>query len=128
MVVIKTSVIDPMYGAAVRCNCSPRGQSTRANSTPRESVSWQRPPPFHLVGGDELGAVEMLIRHRRGWELRKSEATPEEVFLGRRRLLKGVAAGSILASGLGAVIFAAHYGNRDVAPQMAPPAYDDSAW
>ena len=89
-------------------------------------MSWQRPPPFHLVGGDELGAVEMLIRRRRGWELRKSEATPEEVFLGRRRLLKGVAAGSILASGLGAVIFAAHYGNRDVAPQMAAlPAEDD---
>jgi sulfoxide reductase catalytic subunit YedY len=68
----------------------------------------------------------MLIRRRRGWELRKSEATPEEVFLGRRRLLKGMAAGSILASGLGAVIFAAHYGNRDVAPQMAArPAEDD---
>jgi sulfoxide reductase catalytic subunit YedY len=68
----------------------------------------------------------MLIRRRRGWELRKSEATPEEVFLGRRRLLKGVAAGSILASGLGAVIFAAQNGNRDVAPQMAAlPAEDD---
>src|SRR5260370_14555600 len=126
MVVIKASVIDPMYGAAVRCNCSPRGQSTRANSTPRESVSWQRPPPFHLVGGDELGAVEMLIRRRRGWELRKSEATPEEVFLGRRRLLRGVAGGWIVASGLGAVIFGGDYGNRDVAPQMAAlPAEDD---
>jgi hypothetical protein len=38
--------------------------------------------------------------------------------LGRRRLLKGVAAGSILASGVGAVIFDAHNGNRGVAPQI----------
>ena len=103
------------------------GQSTRRNRSPRESVTWQRQPPFQLVGRDELGAAEMLIRRRRGWELRKSEATPEEVFLGRRRLLKGVAAGSILASGVGAVIFAAHNGNR-VAPQTAalPPEDDPS--
>ena len=102
------------------------GQSTRRNRSPRESVTWQRPPPFQLVGRDELGAAEMLIRRRRGWELRESEATPEAVFLDRRRLLKGVAAGSILASGLGAVIFAAHNGNRDVTPQMAAlPAEDD---
>ena len=115
-----------MYGAAVRCKCSPSGQSTRRNRAPRESVTWQRPPPFRLVGHDELGAAEMLIRRKRGWELRESEATPEAVFLDRRRLLKGVAAGSILASGLGAVIFAAHNGNRDVTPQMAAlPAEDD---
>ena len=70
----------------------------------------------------------MLIRRRRGWELRESEATPELAFLGRRRLLKAVAAGSILASGVGAVIFAAHNGNR-VAPQTAalPPEDDPSA-
>src|SRR5215469_15012832 len=42
----------------------------------------------------------MLIRRNRGWELRESEATPEAVFLRRRELLKGVAAGSILAPGL----------------------------
>jgi methionine sulfoxide reductase catalytic subunit len=41
----------------------------------------------------------MPIR-RRGWELRESEATPEAVFLGRRALLKTIAAGSILAPGL----------------------------
>src|SRR5260370_5385947 len=98
------------------------GQSTRRNRSPRESVTWQRPPPFQLVGRDELGAAEMLIRRRRGWELRESEATPELAFLGRRRLLKLVAAGSILASGVGPVIFAAHDGNQ-VTPQTAelPP-------
>ena len=42
----------------------------------------------------------MPVRRKRGWELRDSEATPEAVFLGRRELLKGVAAGSILAPGL----------------------------
>ena len=40
----------------------------------------------------------MLIRRRRGWELPEKAATPEHVFVNRRRLLKGVAAGSILAA------------------------------
>src|SRR5260370_14897053 len=102
-------------------------QSTRGNGSHGESMTWQRLPPFQLVGRDKLGAAEMLIRRRRGWELRESEATPELAYLGRRRLLKGVAAGSILASGVGAVIFAAHNGNR-VAPQTAalPPEDDPS--
>jgi len=42
----------------------------------------------------------MLIRRRRGWEISENEATPEAVFRHRRRLLKGLAAGPILASGL----------------------------
>jgi len=42
----------------------------------------------------------MLIRHKKGWELRESEVTPEAVFHRRRDLLKAVAAGSILAPGL----------------------------
>src|SRR6185312_9289835 len=41
----------------------------------------------------------MLIRKRRGWELRESEATTERVFLNRRALMKDVAAGSIVAAG-----------------------------
>jgi sulfoxide reductase catalytic subunit YedY len=47
----------------------------------------------------------MMIRKRRGWELRESEATPEAVFHGRRHLMKAVAAGSIFgvaASWMGA--------------------------
>ncbi|MEE8248340.1 MAG: protein-methionine-sulfoxide reductase catalytic subunit MsrP, partial [Alphaproteobacteria bacterium] len=41
----------------------------------------------------------MLIRVKRGWELPESAATPEDAFLNRRRLLKGLAAGPILAAG-----------------------------
>ena len=40
----------------------------------------------------------MLIRRKRGWELPEKAATPEHVFVNRRTLLKGVAAGSILAA------------------------------
>ena len=42
----------------------------------------------------------MLIRSRRGWELRESQATPEAVFLGRRELIKAAAAGSMLLPGV----------------------------
>ena len=41
----------------------------------------------------------MLIKIKRGWEKPESAATPEHVFRDRRRLLKGFAAGSILATG-----------------------------
>src|SRR5215213_3477824 len=41
----------------------------------------------------------MLIRVKRGWELPESAATDEAVFRDRRRLLNGLAAGPILASG-----------------------------
>lgn len=40
----------------------------------------------------------MLILTSRGWELHESAATPESVFHDRRRLLKTVAAGSIVAA------------------------------
>src|SRR6201997_1336787 len=42
----------------------------------------------------------MLIRRRKGWELRESEATPEAVFLGRRERIKAAAAGSMLLPAL----------------------------
>jgi len=38
----------------------------------------------------------MQIRVKRGWELPESAATPEAVFADRRRLIKGIAAGSML--------------------------------
>jgi methionine sulfoxide reductase catalytic subunit len=38
----------------------------------------------------------MLIRVRGGWELPEAAATPEAVFTERRRVLKGLAAGSLL--------------------------------
>ena len=40
----------------------------------------------------------MLIKSPRGWELPESVATPEAVVRGRRQLIKGLAAGTILAS------------------------------
>src|SRR5438045_9442334 len=43
----------------------------------------------------------MLIRKRRGWELPDSAATSETTLRNRRQLLKGLAAGPILAAGLG---------------------------
>jgi sulfoxide reductase catalytic subunit YedY len=58
----------------------------------------------------------MLIRKRRGWEIRESEATPEAVFLDRRNLMKAVAAGSILAAG-GALLG----GAADAAAPAAAP-------
>jgi len=42
----------------------------------------------------------MLIRRKKGWELRDSEATPERVFRDRRRLLQAVAAGPLILAGL----------------------------
>jgi len=48
----------------------------------------------------------MLIRHRKGWELRESEATPETVFFGRRQLIEAIAAGPIAASVLGSALAA----------------------
>ena len=38
----------------------------------------------------------MLIKVRKAWELAESAATPEAVFRDRRRLIQGVAAGTIL--------------------------------
>jgi sulfoxide reductase catalytic subunit YedY len=46
--------------------------------------------------------MAMLIRHRRGWEIPESEATPESVFLDRRKLLAaglGLAGASLLGDG-----------------------------
>jgi methionine sulfoxide reductase catalytic subunit len=58
----------------------------------------------------------MLIRRKRGWELRESEATPEAVFHNRRALLQ--------AMGLGALAAAAAPAGTALA---AAPAVDPSA-
>ncbi|HMA16413.1 MAG TPA: protein-methionine-sulfoxide reductase catalytic subunit MsrP, partial [Kiloniellaceae bacterium] len=55
----------------------------------------------------------MLIRNRRGWEIAESQATPENIFLDRRRLLRSAAAGSLLL-GSGALL-----GACDEAPAEA---------
>ncbi len=41
----------------------------------------------------------MLIKVKRGWEMRESEATPESVFHDRRDVLKAMGLGTILAAG-----------------------------
>jgi sulfoxide reductase catalytic subunit YedY len=40
----------------------------------------------------------MLIKRPRGWQMPEREATPESVFFNRRQLIKGIAAGPILAA------------------------------
>ena len=40
----------------------------------------------------------MLTRAKRGWELPESAATPEALFLNRRDIMRGLAAGTILAA------------------------------
>jgi sulfoxide reductase catalytic subunit YedY len=45
----------------------------------------------------------MFVKIKRGWELPESEATPEAVFRGRRRLVAGLAAGPILLAGAGLI-------------------------
>jgi methionine sulfoxide reductase catalytic subunit len=49
----------------------------------------------------KVGGGTMLIRRKRGWEIPESTATSETLFHDRRQLLKGLAAGPILAAGLG---------------------------
>ena len=59
----------------------------------------------------------MLVKSRRGWELRESAATPESVYLDRRRLLKMAASGPILIAG-GGLLAACEDGSAQ-APQLA---------
>ena len=54
----------------------------------------------------------MLIKRRRGWEIPESQATPEHLFLDRRRIVKAFAAGPILLAGLRVVPNAVRLGSR----------------
>ncbi len=63
----------------------------------------------------------MLIRIKRGWEIPESQATPEDVFLNRRRLLKAAAAGPLLL-GAGGLLAAC-----DDMPAEAAASDDPSA-
>jgi sulfoxide reductase catalytic subunit YedY len=45
----------------------------------------------------------MLIRIKKGWEIPEREATPEAVFVERRRLVKAIGLGTMVAVGLGAL-------------------------
>jgi sulfoxide reductase catalytic subunit YedY len=62
----------------------------------------------------------MLIKIKRGWELPESAATPERLFINRRSLLKGLAAGPILAGASGFLAAC-----DEVPPREAMAATDD---
>jgi methionine sulfoxide reductase catalytic subunit len=49
----------------------------------------------------------MLIRQKRGWELRDSEATPEAVFRDRRRILQAMGMGALMAAAPAEAVLAA---------------------
>ena len=65
----------------------------------------------------------MLIRRRRGWELDESAATPEPVFLGRRALIKAIAAGPILAPALRSAFAAEEDPSAALYPAKRNPRY-----
>jgi sulfoxide reductase catalytic subunit YedY len=68
----------------------------------------------------------MLVRRKRGWEMPESLATPESVYLNRRELMKGVAAGAILGAAatlLGGNLVAAAFaadGDKDPTADLYP--------
>lgn len=66
----------------------------------------------------------MLIRMLRDWELPERAATPESVFLDRRRLVKSIAAGPILAAGA-AVPFTGARAESEVLEAAAEQAAGD---
>src|SRR5258708_22851310 len=61
----------------------------------------------------------MLMKRKRGWELRESEATPEAVFHDRRRVVQAMAFGALIASAGG--------GEWAVGKAMAAAEADPSA-
>lgn len=72
----------------------------------------------------------MLIKRQRGWEIPESEATPESVFLNRRRFLKGaglgagaIAAGTPLLMSAGRSDAADVDPSADLYPAMRNPAF-----
>ncbi len=75
----------------------------------------------------------MLIKRPRRWEIPESEATPEAVFFGRRRFLKGAAAIAAATTALGAPqadaasLFGNLFGSDDSAKPAAPEAPDPTA-
>ncbi len=62
----------------------------------------------------------MLIKSKRRWEIAERLATPESLYLNRRSLLKGLAAGPVLAAGMSAA--GALGGGRALAAEADPSA------
>ena len=64
----------------------------------------------------------MLIGRRRGWEIRESEATPESVFLDRRRFVSALGLGAIAAGTAGY----AEAASPDPTAELYPAKRNDS--
>ncbi len=63
----------------------------------------------------------MLIKIPKGWEIPESAATPESVFMNRRQLMKGAAAGTIaVAASLFAGVGAAFAADEDPSASLYP--------
>src|SRR3954451_281576 len=71
----------------------------------------------------DRGSFHMLIRKKRGWEMPDSAATDETVFRDRRRLIQGIAAGPILAAGMGPL--AAFAADADPSAGLYPARRND---
>src|SRR5690242_19145409 len=82
-----------------------------------------RPPRLRPHRTRQAGRTAMLIRRRRGWEIPESKATDEAVFRNRRRLLQGIAAGPILASGLARPALAADAATAGLYPAKRNDKY-----
>ncbi|NQW08760.1 MAG: protein-methionine-sulfoxide reductase catalytic subunit MsrP [Alphaproteobacteria bacterium] len=69
----------------------------------------------------------MLIKRLRGWEIPERLVTPESVWLNRRQLLKGLAAGPILAGSAGVLAGCAEEADASAGTetQVAAAASDD---
>lgn len=68
----------------------------------------------------------MLIKRKRGWEMPDSAATPESVYLNRRQLIKGVAAGSLIAAASSLLPFArARAEDADPSVKLYPAKMND---
>lgn len=70
----------------------------------------------------------MLIKRRRGWEIAETEATPEKVFADRRRIVRALALGPILAGaarlgGMGAALAQDADPSAHLYPAKQNPAY-----
>lgn len=62
----------------------------------------------------------MLIKNSKGWELPESAATSETAFMNRRQLMKGAAAGTILAAAGPILGSGAHAATDDPSAHLYP--------
>src|SRR5690349_4119339 len=81
------------------------------------------PAPEPVAGSQRWRGAVVVIRRRRGWELKGSAATPEAAFLGRRAVIKAIAAGSIFPPSLGSAFAAEGDPSAGLYPAKQNPRY-----